>query len=84
MAAAVTVVGVGVVPDARVVTGGGVELITAVVLLGVGFVVRILGVLVVPLAVEVVPVGMIEIKVAGEIAICPLVVGDVLFRTDTS
>lgn len=79
-----TVVSVDVVPEVRLVTGGGVELITAVLLLGVGLVVGILGVLAVPLTSELVPVGMTEIKVAGEIAICPLVVGGVLFKTDTS
>ena len=80
----VRVVSVLVVPEAIVVTGGGVELVTAVVLPGVGLLVGLLAVLVVVLPVELVPGWVTVVKLAGESVIWPLVVGAVLFNSDRS
>jgi hypothetical protein len=75
------------VPEAIVVIGAGVELITAVVLPGVGLVVGLIALLVVvpvfPL-VELVPGWVTVAKLGGESVIWPLVVGAVLFKSDTS
>lgn len=84
----VRVVSVLAAPDAIVVvTGVGVELITAVVLPGVGLIVGLIALLVVvpvfPL-VELVPVWVTVVKLVGERVIWPLVVGAVLFKSDTS
>lgn len=84
VARVVTFVKVVVVPEVMVVTGGGVERVTPVVVDVVGLTAVLDVGTEVPPVVDVVPVGLTEVKLVGEIVICPLVVGAVLLSSDTS